>query len=407
MSLPISEIPAAEDAATTNEAVTANETAIAPSSPAAKRTSPWLDRALTALAVLALLILAYVAWGYWQRRTAPAAPSAAALPAAQSTLTFTPQSPTPTAVVDLPPYDLPALSAPGVPAAGVPRMVQLHTTLPDFSAFQVRSYEVKKGDTLYAIADQFKIKPQTIMWGNADVFFDNPDFLSVGAKLRILPVDGALYRWAKGDGLNGVAKYFKVAPEDIIGWPTNNLNADTIGSFNSPNIAVGTVLLIPGGVREFRANGTSVVTRKNPGVARIMGAGFCGTVTAGVNGTGTFVWPSTEHSISGYTYDPGINHYGIDVAGQLGNPVYAADSGVIVYAGWNDYGYGNMIIIDHGNGWQTLYGHLSVIGVNCGQSVMQGGTIGNIGSTGRSTGPHLHFEMSINGAHVSPLGYVH
>jgi murein DD-endopeptidase MepM/ murein hydrolase activator NlpD len=110
-------------------------------------------------------------------------------------------------------------------------------------------------------------------------------------------------------------------------------------------------------------------------------------------GTGTFLWPSTEHYLSGYDYSPETNHFGIDVAGQLGNPIFTADSGVVTYAGWNDYGYGEMIVIDHGSGWQTLYAHLSQVNVTCGQEVNQGDTIGLMGSTGQSTGPHLHFEM--------------
>jgi murein DD-endopeptidase MepM/ murein hydrolase activator NlpD len=90
----------------------------------------------------------------------------------------------------------------------------------------------------------------------------------------------------------------------------------------------------------------------------------------------------------------------------MGNAVYAADSGVVVYAGWSNYGYGNLVVIDHGNGWQTAYAHLSAFSVGCGQSVSRGIMIGALGSTGNSTGPHLHFEMSINGAKVNPLDYV-
>jgi murein DD-endopeptidase MepM/ murein hydrolase activator NlpD len=110
-------------------------------------------------------------------------------------------------------------------------------------------------------------------------------------------------------------------------------------------------------------------------------------------GSLTFIWPTTERYLSGYDYSPETNHFGIDIAGDLGNPIFAADHGVVVYAGWNDYGYGEMIVIDHGSGWQTLYGHLNQVNVVCGQEVYQGDTIGLMGSTGKSTGPHLHFEM--------------
>lgn len=90
----------------------------------------------------------------------------------------------------------------------------------------------------------------------------------------------------------------------------------------------------------------------------------------------------------------------------MGNAIFAADSGVIVYAGWSNYGYGNLIVIDHGNGFQTAYSHLSVVGVGCGQSVFQGGQIGSMGSTGNSSGPHLHFELIYNGAKPNPLDYL-
>ena len=122
----------------------------------------------------------------------------------------------------------------------------------------------------------------------------------------------------------------------------------------------------------------------------------------GVVGYGTFIFPTVDHWLSGTDYRPDINHYGVDFAGSLGSAVYAVDAGVVVYAGWNTWGYGNLIVLDHGNGWQSLYAHLSQINVKCGQSVGQGDVIGLIGATGNATGPHLHFEVSYKGAHVNP-----
>jgi murein DD-endopeptidase MepM/ murein hydrolase activator NlpD len=89
-------------------------------------------------------------------------------------------------------------------------------------------------------------------------------------------------------------------------------------------------------------------------------------VYSGPIGSEAFVWPTSETFISGYEFSPEVNHWGIDIGGDLGNPIYAADAGVVVYAGWNDWGYGNVIVLDHGNGWQTLYAHLSEVYVNCG-----------------------------------------
>ncbi|HPS41589.1 MAG TPA: M23 family metallopeptidase, partial [Anaerolineaceae bacterium] len=90
---------------------------------------------------------------------------------------------------------------------------------------------------------------------------------------------------------------------------------------------------------------------------------------------------------------PSTNHFGIDIAGSIGNPIYSADNGVVVYSGWNNNGYGNLIVVDHGNGWQTVYAHLDTIQSQCGSFVFQGDVIGTLGTTGNSSGPHLHFEM--------------
>jgi murein DD-endopeptidase MepM/ murein hydrolase activator NlpD len=135
------------------------------------------------------------------------------------------------------------------------------------------------------------------------------------------------------------------------------------------------------------------------------GAGQCwGTVLAPL-GTGTFVWPTDRHYLVGRDFSWRW-HPGLDLGGEFDEPIYAADSGVVVYSGWNTYGYGNLIILDHGNGWHTLYAHLNAVLVGCGEAVTQGQLIGLAGSTGRSTGPHLHFEMRLGGNYVNPWNYL-
>jgi murein DD-endopeptidase MepM/ murein hydrolase activator NlpD len=283
----------------------------------------------------------------------------------------------------------------------------LHTTLPNRARFEITQYEVQKGDSIFGIAEKFGLKPQTLLWGNFDTLADDPHRLQPGQMLNILPVNGVLYEWHAGDGLNGVANFFGVTPEVILDWPGNNLARETVGDLSAPNIAVGTKLLIPGGERPFISWSAPLISRKDPAKAKIFGAGFCGTVVDGYVGAGTFVWPSSETYLSGYDYTPGTNHWGIDIAGAMGNPIYATDSGVVVYAGWNDWGYGNVIVIDHGNGWQSLYSHLSELYVGCGASVSQGATIAGMGSTGRSSGPHLHFElMNASGVRVNPWDFL-
>jgi murein DD-endopeptidase MepM/ murein hydrolase activator NlpD len=257
----------------------------------------------------------------------------------------------------------------------------------------VTQYTVEFGDSIFSIADKFSLDPKTILWGNRYTLGDDPHFIVPGQTLNILPVDGVYHQWSAGEGLNGVASFYGVTPEDIINWPGNELDADEIGDFTNPNIPPDTMLVIPGGQGVFTDWRTPRISRDEPATAKHLGPGACTGSFDGVSGSLTFIWPSTERYLSGFDYSPETNHFGIDIAGQLGNPIFAADHGVVVYAGWNDYGYGEMIVIDHGAGWQTLYAHLSQVSVGCGQEVFQGDTIGLMGSTGKSTGPHLHFEM--------------
>jgi len=312
--------------------------------------------------------------------------------------------PTATATLQPPAFEIPVAAR---VERGIPRLALLHTTLPNRARFEISQYEVQSGDTIFGIAEKFSLKPQTILWGNFDILADDPHRLQPGQKLNILPGDGVLYEWHAGDGLNGVSKFFSVTPEDIINWPTNNLSAETIGDYANPNIEPGTRLFIPGGTRAFISWSAPLISRTDPAKAKIFGPGYCGSVIDGYIGGGTFVWPSTETWLSGYDYSPATNHWGIDIAGNLGNAIYATDSGVVVYAGWNDWGYGNVIVIDHGNGWQSLYSHLSQLYVTCGASVSQGATIAAMGSTGRSSGPHLHFElMNASGVRVNPWDFL-
>lgn len=277
---------------------------------------------------------------------------------------------------------------------GIPRMALIHTTIPSRPREEMSFYTVQEGDTVFGISEKFGLKPQTILWGNYYILRDDPHNLKPGQELNILPVDGTYYEWQPGDGLNGVASFFGVTPETIINYPGNGLDPATIGDYTNPNIEPGTWLIVPGGSRQFISWSAPIgVTRDNPAVARQMGPGACGVVSDGAVGFGNFVWPSDRHYLSGFDYSPETNHRGLDIAAKLGEPIYAADAGVVVYAGWNDWGYGNMIVIDHGNGWQSLYAHLSVLNLTCGMSAGQGTVIGASGSTGRSSGPHLHFEL--------------
>ena len=277
-----------------------------------------------------------------------------------------------------------------VDSFSVLRKVDIHTVFPERARIEITKYKVQEGDTLFGISEKFGLKPETILWGNWYTLGGDPHTLRPGQELNILPVDGVLHVWSQGEGLNGVAKFYGVTPEDIINWPTNNLDPDIDRAV--PPIEEGTALIVPNGRRTPPSWQMIQITRSNPAVAKVLGPGYCGAVSSGLVGDGVFGWPTTSQWLSGYQYMPGV-HEAIDIGGVIGASIFASDDGVVVYSGWNDWGYGYVIVVDHGNGWQTLYAHLSSISAGCGQSVSQGQVIGAMGCTGNCTGPHLHFEM--------------
>ena len=303
------------------------------------------------------------------------------------------------------PVDLPAFeSVSPLEKRSINRVALLDTEIPVRSRVDVIGYTVQQGDSIFSIADDFGLKAETILWGNFDLLKDNPHLLKTGQELNILPINGTFYEWHEDDSLSQIASFFKVEPQDIIDYPGNRFDL-TEATIEDPNLESGRWLIIPDGWRPLKDWGPPAITRNNPASAAYYGAGHCGAVYQGAIGTGAFVWPTASRQISGYTYNPPV-HRAIDIGGSVGNAIYAVDNGVVVYAGWSDYGYGYLIVIDHGTGWQSAYAHLSAVGVSCGQSVFQGTVIGGLGSTGNSSGPHLHFELIFNGAKLNPLNYL-
>lgn len=290
---------------------------------------------------------------------------------------------------------------------GLNRNATLHTILPSVGRIELAVYTVEPGDTLFSIAQKFGLRTETLLWGNLYTIGDDPHTIYPGQQLTVLPVDGTLHKWSAGESLNSISEYFHVRPEDIINYPGNHLDASTIGDLANPNIKAGTMLIIPGGVAEFPDWRTPRITRTDPATAKNVGPGACEGSFDGVLGSGNFIWPTEKQYLSGYDYDPGSNHFGIDLSGTIGDPVKAVDNGVVVYAGLNDWGYGQMIVIDHGEGWQSLYAHLAEIDVKCGQEVYSGDVIAFIGDTGMAQGPHLHFELrSDNLGRVNPKNFL-
>ena len=345
-------------------------------------------------------IAAFLAWDRFLRNEDPDSNGDEA-PVAEAAATQE-EAPQAETQVGLPDYD----GESSLTISGIHRAANLTTNIPTRPRVDVITYTVDTGDSLFSIADAFNLKPETLLWGNYVVLKDDPHVLRPGQVLQVLPIDGTYYQWGDDDNLNSVADFFGVETDAILEYPGNRFDLSLVAT--NLEISEGTWLIVPGGQRETQDWGPPAISRDNPASARYYGAGHCGTVYTGAVGTGTFVKPTSTGYVGagGYTFNPPV-HNGLDYSGSAGDPIYAVDSGVVVYSGWSDWGYGNLVVIDHGNGWVSAYAHLNDVYVYCGQSVFQGATIGPMGSTGNSTGPHLHFELSINGGKVNPANYIY
>lgn len=249
---------------------------------------------------------------------------------------------------------------------------------------EVLQYTVGSGDTVTGIAARFHVSADSILWANAKLQ-DNPDMLSIGQNLNIPPTSGVLTTVQQGDTVEALARRFQAKPEDVYNDIFNRDNHDL--KSNPPKLSVGNFIMIPGGSKPFVAakpNYTGAAPRAAP------------------KGTTNFITPVSA-CLSQVFWS---RHSGVDLAGPIGTPVYAADSGYIAVVGWDNSGYGNMILLNHGNGYLTRYGHLSAFNVDPGQAVKKGQLIGRVGSTGHSTGPHLHFEVILNGVFKNPAYYI-
>ncbi len=262
----------------------------------------------------------------------------------------------------------------------ITRLGQPETIIPERPRLDIITYTIQPGDTVQGIADTFHLEPTTIMWSNPAVE-DAPDLLRIGQAVVILPIDGVYHQVADGDTLESIAEKYKVEPEVIATCTYNHLESP------DQSLDEGTYLIVPGGEKPYVPK---VVTT------------YTGSVPEGARGTGRFQWPVLGRITQGYWY----GHRAIDIGAPLGSAVQAADGGFVSFAGWTDVGYGYLIVVDHANGFATYYAHLSNMYVAAGQAVERGQVIGAIGSTGHSTGPHLHFEVRYYGALENPRAYL-
>lgn len=246
---------------------------------------------------------------------------------------------------------------------------------------KVVEYSVLGGDTLSSIAKKFDVSLDTLRWANSL----KSDTLKPGQIVKVPPGTGVMHKVVSGENIYSIAKKYNVDAQNIVNFPFNDFS-----DLDTFSLTSGQPLFIPNG---------SIVPQKP---VSSPGGFYTGPIQAGARGSSNFIWPTS----GGITQYPIWYHMALDIANNALPPVLASDTGTVTYAGCLAYGYGCHVIIDHGNGYQTLYGHLSQIGVNPGQAVSQGQQIGNMGSTGRSTGPHLHFEVRSGGAQLNPLNFL-
>ncbi|MBI5728981.1 MAG: peptidoglycan DD-metalloendopeptidase family protein [Candidatus Magasanikbacteria bacterium] len=260
---------------------------------------------------------------------------------------------------------------------------------------QVVNYTIEPGDSLGAIAYAFGVSIPTIMWENN---LSLKSIIRPGDIIRIPPITGIMHVVKKGDTLKKIASAYQAAVPDIVRF--NHLKED--GS----DLQTGERVMVPNGIRPQDREIAAIprTAKITPTIARQIAAPPSSALPPSASG---FVWPSGSRSITQYF---GIRHHAIDIAGPWQTPTYAAKAGVVEVAqcGWNS-GYGCYVIIDHGSGLKTLYGHNSQILVSPGEQVEAGQTVALMGNTGRVrgvTGIHVHFEVQVNGIRVNPLKYV-
>jgi murein DD-endopeptidase MepM/ murein hydrolase activator NlpD len=233
-----------------------------------------------------------------------------------------------------------------------------------------------------SIAQKFNISTDTIRWQNN---LGSKDMIKPGQTLEILPEDGVMHKVAKGETIESIAKKYDADSQAIVVYPFNTfVNDETF------ELAAGQSIFVPGG-----AKADATTTSPSGSTRPRQLTPDAGSAVA----TGRFVWPAQGSITTRFAWW----HPGIDIANRAAPNILAADSGKVIISGWSTAGYGNYVVIDHGNGFKTLYGHMARLFVTVGQSVARGNAIGQMGTTGRSTGIHLHFEVSQNGVKLNPL----
>jgi murein DD-endopeptidase MepM/ murein hydrolase activator NlpD len=273
--------------------------------------------------------------------------------------------------------------------------VAVDTSVADGSAL-IRTYKVKAGDTLAGIAAKFDVSTMTLWWANK---LKAKNALVRGQELRIPPVSGLVVEVTPTDTLASLARRYKIAEDEIL----------TTNKLEDRNLVVGQVLVLPD------ARGAPIATPKPSKKPTVRSSGGSSGSSGGTRvrapktySGGNFAWPTSSRHVSQYYH---YGHYGIDIDGSTGDPIYAAASGTVTFAGWKNNGGGYQVWISHGSGLYTTYNHMSSVSIGRGQHVGRGQRVGRMGATGFATGSHLHFEVWKGpiwngGSRVNPLAYL-
>ncbi len=249
----------------------------------------------------------------------------------------------------------------------VPELPQEPVSLEDDG--DIQEYEVQAGDTLASISQRFNISVDTIIWAND---LKKNDVIRVGQKLVILPISGVAYTIKSGDTVSEIAEKFDISQKEL----------SEFNDLQDGKLIVGQRIIIPGGTLKTSGSGA----QQAGGVKNVPKSSTKETATGFLS-----------RPMKGGIKTQGIHgHNGIDIAGPIGTPILSAREGVVTLvrggSAWNG-GYGNYVVVTHDNGVKTLYAHMNSITVTQGQKVSRGQQVGTLGNTGRSTGPHLHFEV--------------
>jgi murein DD-endopeptidase MepM/ murein hydrolase activator NlpD len=247
-------------------------------------------------------------------------------------------------------------------------------------------YTVAPGDSLSVIAQRFGVNVGTILWANNRSAYQ---YIRPGDTLRIPPVSGVLVTVKKGDTLNALALKYDSEIDEIL--RVNRLSAEE-------DIPIGLEIVLPGGRPPYTPPPAPTTA---PDTGRSTGPRPANADTSDLP-KGKLLWPTSGYTITQYY---GWRHTGLDIDGDYSSPIYASHDGTVTVSGWNKGGYGLQLVVS-GDGVMTRYAHASKVFVAVGDTVKKGDVIAMVGTTGRSTGTHLHYEVYLNGKRVNPLAYI-